>query len=766
MQVSKTRGPVPGRWWAAVVLFLAIALALPATVAVAKSHKAKHSEVITEGPDASPDDTGNVRKYRHVTLSLKQLGAWSSIKLRGVDGTQTLAFPVRADEVVVAATLRLAYDYSPALLPDLSHLQIALNERIVSVEPLPKDKGVGNTRDIVLDPRIFRDSNSLQFRFIGHYTHQCEDPYHSSLWLTLSDLGRLELTLAPVPTVGDLRRLPLPFFDNRENIGMTVPFVFSRTPSPGVLQAAGVVASWFGMQAKNGGVQFPVTINALPEGNAVVFLQNGESVEGVKGLANATVALVPHPTNPQAKLLLVSGSDEAEIGRAARAIALASQTLSGQSVTVTKEIEAAARKPYDAPAWIPSDRPVRLGELMASEKMRVRTYYPDTIRLNYRVAPDLFTWHSAGVPLDLKYRATRLPYQHNSSLNLGLNDNFLQTLALNDYVGKVVESGRGEPLKLVGNGVLQEHILLPPYASSGRDQLQFSFYFDVDKDACRGLPPDNLEAAIDPESTLDYSKFPHFAALPNLAYFANIGYPFTRLADLSETAVVLADAPHADELGLYFALMGRMGEATGYPALRVAVTTPANVEKMSARDLIVISSANNQSLMSKWKSALPMALVNGERQVREASVHWYPSYRWAQEDVRVTPAPAGTLHLAGNANLATIMAFESPMQSNRSVVFFYADKSPDLRKITDVLTDLERIPLVQGDFVVVDDKAVNHVKVGDTYYWGSVSFLYKLRWFLSGQPLVFGLLIILVCLVLAVLAYRPLRRRLEQRAKT
>jgi hypothetical protein len=219
---------------------------------------------------------------------------------------------------------------------------------------------------------------------------------------------------------------------------------------------------------------------------------------------------------------------------------------------VPKEIEAAPRKPYDAPAWIPLDRPVRLGELLAPEQMRVHTYYPDAIRLNYRIAPDLFTWHSDGVPLNLKFRSTRLPYHHNSSLNVGLNGNFIQAFALNEPSAKAVDQTSGTAVKIEGNGVRQEQILLPPYASNGRDQLQLSYYFDVVKDGeCRGLPPDNLEGSIDPGSTVDFSKFPHFAALPNLAYFAQMGYPFTRLADLSETAVVLPDAPNSDEIGLY-----------------------------------------------------------------------------------------------------------------------------------------------------------------------------------------------------------------------
>jgi cellulose synthase (UDP-forming) len=111
------------------------------------------------------------------------------------------------------------------------------------------------------------------------------------------------------------------------------------------------------------------------------------------------------------------------------------------------------------------------------------------------------------------------------------------------------------------------------------------------------------------------------------------------------------------------------------------------------------------------------------------------------------------------------MAFESPLQAGRSVVYFFADKSADLRKINDLMSDPERIPTVRGDFVVVDDKAINHAQVSATYYVGTVPFWQKLRWFMAEQPMVFGLLALLACVLAAVLAYRPLRRLLDQRAK-
>ncbi|MEI6600512.1 MAG: cellulose biosynthesis cyclic di-GMP-binding regulatory protein BcsB [Comamonadaceae bacterium] len=744
--------------WASLlaVLFLSLSVLFMAAPAESKSRSTK-AEKIKAAQETSTESEirKGPAKPRVVSFTFKQMGAWSAIKLRGVDGAQTLSFPIRADEIVVAAKLRIAYDYSPALIPELSHLKISLNERFATVLPLPKDKGVGNTRDIDIDPRWFFDVNFLRFKLIGHYTRDCEDPFHSSLWLTLSDLGRLELTLAPLATVNDLKTLPAPFLDRRDNVALSLPFVFASNPSFGALRAAGILASWFGLQAGTRGAQFPVLLNNLPEGNAVVILPGGKTFEGIRGTATSTVSIQPHPSNPQAKLLVISGGNDEDLARAARAVALFASTLSGPSVTVSKEAITAARKPYDAPAWVPVDRPVRFGEIARPEELRTQGYFPEVIRLNYRVSPDLFAWRTPGAPLALKYRATRLPGHRSSSLNIGINANFIRALAINEPYKVTTEA---EYVK-DKTSVREELLFIPPYGVSGRDQLQFSYFFDFVKEGhCRNMPPDNLQGAIDPESTIDFSDFPHYVALPNLAYFSTMGFPFTRMADLSETAVVLPDTPNADELSLYLTLMGRMGEATAYPALRHALIAASDIEKMATRDLLLIGSAKSQSLMAKWADRLPMVQNGGDRYVREPDAVWRPTYRWEQEDVQEAHMPKGglTLTLTGVGNLAALMAFESPLAATRSVVFLYADKAADLRKLSDVLSDPERTSSLQGDFAVVDDKGVSHAKVSPTYYLGSLPWLSKLRWFFSDQPILLGLLAGLICLLMAAIIYRKL----------
>ncbi|MEN9868887.1 MAG: hypothetical protein RL748_4477 [Pseudomonadota bacterium] len=697
---------------------------------------------------------------RQLNLSFRQMGHLTPIKLRGVDGSASLPFSIRSDEVVVGAKLKFEYHYSPSLIPELSHLQVMLNEEIVAVYPLPKDKNLKNQREIEIDPRLFTDYNKLRFALIGHYTYKCEDPMHTSLWLNLSTQGKLELALAPLAQTNDLKYLPVPFFDKRDNNALRLPFVFAGQPSFTSLKAAGIVASWFGGLASYRGSEFPVSIDTLPPGNAVVVLQGNEKIGAFTATNSAGVSIITHPTNPNAKLLIVSGKNEDDLLRAARAIALDHTTLRGQRVTITQDNEPPPRKPYDAPSWVPSDKPVPFGTLAKLDELQVKGYFPDLIRVNFRVAPDLFTWRSSGVPMELKYRFTRMPFSKNSSLNISVNRNFVQALSLAEP-GKKMTATDLLKLPVLDNSLVvrKDLLFVPPYQVGERNQLQLHYYFDVTKEGeCRDGLPDNLEAAIDPESTIDFSGFPHYAALPNLAFFANIGYPYTKLADLSETAVVLPDRPDAHEVGTYLMLMGRMGEATGYPALRHQVITASQVDKSSERDLIVIGSQQSQSLMEKWADHWPMVQSKGERRVREPDVFRRPLYRWEGEDVQNTPRPNANLSLRGASNLSAMMAIESPLTAKRSVVFLYADKSSDLAKIGRAMRNPELVPQVQGDFVVIDDAMATHAKVGETYYVGSLPWSHHLRWFFSNHPIMVGSFVLLLSLVLAVLAYRVLRR--------
>jgi hypothetical protein len=746
-------------------LFLAsmtMLFALGSINAEARPHKSKTEVKLSSvSQESVPDNaTGERHNTRTATYSFKKMGAMAPIMLRGTEGSMTLPFSVRSDEVVVAAKLKLNYTYSPALLQELSHLMVMMNEEVVYVLPLPHDKGVNNRAEVDLDPRYFTDFNKLKFKLIGHYTYKCEDPRHSSLWLELGNLGHIELTLAPIALENDLKLLPLPFFDRRDNESLELPFVFTGNPSMGTLKAAGITASWFGGLASYRGARFPVSFDTLPKGNAVVFLQGGEHIGTLTGSGGASISLVSHPTVPGAKLLLISGNNDEDMLRAARAITLNHNTLTGQHAQVSESTEPPMRKPYDAPAWLPTDRAVRFGELAKLDDMQVHGYVNDSIKIDFRIPPDLFTWRSNGVPVDLKYRYTHFPYNKKSSLNVDINSHFVQSMALSNYLGE--DSALEKAAAVFRDGdeaIRKESLLLPPFQLNSRNQLQFNYFFDVAKEGeCRDNYLNNTQGAIDADSTLDFSQFQHYAPLPDMAAFANIGFPYTRMADLARTAVVLPVRPNQSEIALYLSLLGHMGESTGYPALRHTLVTTAEIDTVSDDDLLVIASSQHQDLMHKWADYLPVVESGGERHVREPNIFKRLFFRWTGQDTQELSRPEAKLSFKGGSSMATIMAFESPLHSKRSAMVFYADDASDLGKISDVFYNRTQIAEMQGDFVILDRTSVVNAKVSDTYFVGELDWYTKLRWVISTHPVVAVLLGILVSILMAVMMYRILRK--------
>ncbi|MBN8798491.1 MAG: cellulose biosynthesis cyclic di-GMP-binding regulatory protein BcsB, partial [Stenotrophomonas nitritireducens] len=276
--------------------------------------------------------------------TLKQLGLDYEVTLRGIQGTAGIPFSIRSDQVVDHAALHLKYTYSPALLPDLSHLRVTVNDVTVATLPVSvEEAGRPVERDVAIDPRLVTDYNRVNLQLIGHYTRECEDPDHTSLWANIDSASYLELGWLPLPLSNDLALLPVPFFDSRDTRRLELPFVFAGQPANGQLQAAGIVSSWFGALAGYRGAMFPVSTGALPaRGNAVVVAtpRNLPAGLALPEVAGPMLAVLSNPNDAGGKLLLVLGRDDAELRAAATALALGAP-LSGASATLRDVKEAA-----------------------------------------------------------------------------------------------------------------------------------------------------------------------------------------------------------------------------------------------------------------------------------------------------------------------------------------------------------------------------------------------------------------------------------------
>lgn len=178
------------------------------------------------------------------SLTLKQLGRRDTMNLQGVESSDSVNFDIRADEVVKGAQLLLKYSYSPALLADLSQINVLVNGEVAASLPLPKE-GAGTPQEqlVQIPAHLITEFNRLSLQFIGHYTMSCEDPLHSSLWAKISNSSELKVQVEPIVLKDDLAVLPLPFFDKRDARQVSLPFVFATAPDSAALEAAGALSS-------------------------------------------------------------------------------------------------------------------------------------------------------------------------------------------------------------------------------------------------------------------------------------------------------------------------------------------------------------------------------------------------------------------------------------------------------------------------------------------------------------------------------------------
>jgi len=729
--------------------------------AVAKEDKTRPDSATQKTAETNEASTKNDVPLLVRHLTLKQISNREALKFRGVEATDLLSLGVRRDDLITRAVLHLRYAYSPSLIPGESHLKILINDELVQVLPVTKENlGRNLVQDVEIDPRLFSNLTQIKFEFIGHYTHDCEDGFHSSLWLEISGASQLELTVRPLKLKNDLALLPEPFFNARDfNDQLNVPFIFSSAPSQDTLNAAGIVSSWLGQLAAWRGARFPAKLDALPSGHAIVFVNNENRPSFLKDYPEITgpaLEMMTNPADQRSKLLLILGRNGQDQKIAAQALVLGNAVLAGSRATIQSVNQPPPRQPYDAPLWVRMDRPMKLGELVKSaQDLQVAGYTPLPIRIPLRVPPDLFTWRSLGVPIDLKYRYTPPRIVNESRLRMSVNGELVKSFAL--MPSAEVEKDRIR-LPLIDDLLFDrsEELLLPSFKLGTHNELQFQFTTTPQKQGqCRDSIVENVRDMIDADSKIDFTGFPHYAEMPNLNSFATAGFPFTKYADLSQTIVVLAEHPTSGDIETMLTLLGRMGESTGYPATQFGIARADESDRLKDADLLVIGASLKQGLLSEWADKLPITIHDGTLRNSQPKRSASPLFDWLNFETYPDTGVLSQQNIKQNGSLAAILGFESPLSPKRSVV---AVLSTQPEGITTVIDALEHSNTdIHGSAVFVHPNKVEGLLVGETYFIGELPFLTAIWYSLADHPILLAFFAVLALLVFAFALWRTLK---------
>ena len=577
-------------------------------------------------------------------------GTQQTFPLHEAGASQTIFFGMPVTKIVSAASLKLHYA-APLLRANKARLELNLNGTSIGTVSLTGGSDVQS--EIALPTDLLTTDNTLVFQLQG----TCQTCGRSrAAWVTIDAHSQIVVTGTKLPLPNDLALLPIPFFDAAGQRPWSLPVVFAERPDADAMQAAAVVASWFGVFSDFRGVRFPVNLGDLPAGNAVVLALRRSALAASLSLPSqpgAFIAIRDNPRDPYGKLLILAGNRTKDLLAAARALVTRNNYQFHADAVRGNDVKVPPRGEYAAPRWLTTNRPATIGTYTTAERLQVKG--SGSINIYFRLPPDLFLPTQQSVPLRLNYEYSGVAENSDAGLHVRLNGWDIDTIRLQPAASTARES---EVVRLP-TGRLQ------PYTNT----LTIDFYFGGDASTHIG----QQYAAIQRDSSLDLTQLPHSVLLPRLELFSEAGYPLTKWPDLSGTAVILPDAPTSTDYEAVLDMVGFCGAQTGVTATALTVTEAAHVESVADKDLVILGTPATQPLLERWQDRMPLRLTSEGMQLNETPVPprlLYPELPFRERDW----ARLARVVSNGKAPDLVVQDFVSPLRPDRSVVAIF---SPD-----------------------------------------------------------------------------------------
>jgi hypothetical protein len=642
-------------------------------------------------------------------------------------------FRLRVDRLVTAARLRLSTTNKKGGAVDV---EVALNGYTAGQIELT----AGQVEVLTLDPALLSDDNILVLRRPG--ADSCERAGHE-LFQAL-EVAELELQQAALSIPNDVALLPLPFLDPRVEEPTTIQVALLGERTLEMVKAASLVAAYFGLQGGSG-LRFSIFFDELPAGHAVV-LAAGESdlMRSLIAGESPTVRLIENPsdTDDAAKLLVIAAATPGELLTVAQRFASGNIARGGVFPGNRGEY-----RPYEAPRWVKSDRAIRLGDLTAGADLVLKGANRATEAVSFRLAPDLFAELTQSIPLVIDYQVSLPPGAPPPELVVELNHSF---------IGRLVVPEPAQLLKLQ-----HARFAIHPSQLSGFNELRLHADFSPDGRGCGQLGPVLPRVIIEGSTVLHVEQLHHFAIMPDVKLFVYDGFPFTRFADLRETAVLIAPQPRPAELGLLLSALAHVSAITGELPLRAVFANSSSTYEKEGRDrdLLVVAGGPLHPWLQSHADELPFTYTPGGLAPRRpwrpgvllnyltgfsAFVQLHQARRFAQ-----TVSPV--LGVAG---------VQSPWAPERSTVLLLATENSQIPALADAMGHAEA-SLAGGDLLLAGDTRRGAFVLGTRTTCGTLPLWSKGRLFFTTH----WLLLVPMLFVPALFLVRRSARALELQAQ-
>lgn len=688
----------------------------------------------------------------HQTLSFEDLQMEKDLDIGPNSADQTFQVGVSPDKLVRSATIHLVYRFRPGLFQTANNtLAVDWNGILLEkVSGSPRDSGQILSISIGVPGFLVNTRNTLRLRVIRDPKNPCAI-FGSVPFITILRRSTVTVQGSRIGVPPRLSDLPFPFLYPDAAGLRRIPFVFAST-HPEVLEAAGIAASWLGVNGPYLPFRFPVSIlekrdfSTLPYGHLILLALARDIPPGwfPAPISGPFLGILPHPTDPFSRILVISGQSPAEIRLAAIALSENRFPPEGGFENLPGAYPPPPRLPDDAPRWVTSRNTIPFGSLESPDALTV--HGTGSVRVSFSLPPDLFTWSRKWIHARIRFRVRTKNRENRSRLDIFLNDRYQESLPLPAAADGSITQSADIPLA-VGD--------LTPF----RNRLVFNFNFRNSFPAVLSCTMDKnprLSGTILPDSAIDIHAFPRFAVLPDLRLFPNGGYPFTRYADQERTGIVFSKVPGSGDIGIYLHMMSTFGAQTGLPAVRIRVSDPETLGRVEKRNLVIIGTYDSNPLLLKFTRSLPWeSTANLEKLRREDLL--LKIFRWKNPPPSHF-GPSDLIHEFKKARIpvGVLMETASPYTSGRVVLSVVGVSQNGIRSMDRVLFDPRLFAGIFGNVTVVTPQGMNSFFLpASSFETGHLDWIPSVRFWFYSHPI--G---IVVCVILLVLGTGFLLRTL------
>ncbi|MFT7621725.1 MAG: hypothetical protein ACI9WU_000890, partial [Myxococcota bacterium] len=705
-------------------------------------------EELPPGAEADVADAKDAAEWSKTTL--KKMGFDDGIRNYVTNNLVSFPIQTRKDRMLTAARVTVEIGEGTLGGGDIAGLDILINNERLRYIDSATVRSLGNTIRTRINSRLLTDDNHITFRLVPSPGAVCKEAVSQGAWRVI-DNGFVETRAMPLTLGDDLSILPLPFYDAADEEAV-VPIVMLLPPSPQAIRTAGILAAWLGLRTGSK-VRFEAHVGKLPNKSGIVMtLADGPGAAyGIgTGTTMPTVSMMDHPKHPgsNVKLMVVSGRDIGELETAVLAMANSDRPLSGKTMTFKSAPDSAVREAYDAPRWTATDEPVRLWDVNGGSALEHVGSGGGTMAVQFRVPPDVFVWPAEAINMDIDFSIEVPAGMEPPAIKVEVNGHYITELRTPD-----AENGQ-----ITG----QQQLIIPRDYIKGYNEVRFHVDVSDNEQQCAPTGTE-MRTRIAATSALHLEGFPHFAVQPNLQMFVHDGFPFTKFADLSETAFVLSDTMPAEEISTMLSIMAHFAAVTGIPGTRVNVLTSNYVQQADAleKDLIVLGAPGSQTLLSHWADSLPLDVT--------ASIPTGRHLSFSQSVVQVLEgrrsgkeAERAAAMLAGRSKYAGALAMESPLGTERTVVFVTASTTEHMPMISDLQGNANSREYT-GDVLLAVGDRLAQFRIGPGWEAGELSTWTRWQWVLASHWLLL-FPAFLMGVILFAFSYRDsLRARAEGR---